>query len=251
MCIRSHSHDGTCRIVSADGWTQSRCSAPGPGRALAVPVHEHPEPRERLLAGHLLLDDRGGQRLHHQAGAADPPLPVAAPGLLDDGVPRLEPGRGRPRRRAAPGTRLERPVGARPPGLRPDDALARARLDDERGRARRRTDAAPVLVADDLVRRVAAAALVGAERGADRARPVGSPLPHPSSVHAPTLADAPDSGTRSSLGAMTLQIDDRNRVRTSPSTGPRRSTPSTRRSTTRPPRRCSRRPRTRAWRSCC
>ena len=31
MCIRSHSHDGTRRIVAALGWTHSFSSRPGPG----------------------------------------------------------------------------------------------------------------------------------------------------------------------------------------------------------------------------
>src|SRR3546814_19845429 len=43
----------------------------------AVGAHQSPEPHEGLLAGHLLLDDRGHQRLHHQAGAPDPPVRVA------------------------------------------------------------------------------------------------------------------------------------------------------------------------------
>ena len=62
------------------------------GRALAVAVDEHPEARERLLAGHLLLDDRRGQRLHHQAGAADPPAAVAPPGLPRPRGARVEAG---------------------------------------------------------------------------------------------------------------------------------------------------------------
>ena len=55
-----------------DGCTHSPRSAPGAGRPLAVAVDELPEAAERLLAGDLLLDDRGHQRLHHQAGAARP-----------------------------------------------------------------------------------------------------------------------------------------------------------------------------------
>ena len=67
-------------------------SRPGPGRALAVPVDQHPEAGERLLTGHLLLDDRGHQRLHHQPGATQPRVRVPAQGLGEHRVPGLEPG---------------------------------------------------------------------------------------------------------------------------------------------------------------
>ena len=89
-CILSHSQDGIARRVSAAGCTHSRSSGAGSRRALAVPVHEHPESRERLLPGHLLLEDRGHQRLHDQAAASQPPVAVPAPRLDQHRVRGLE-----------------------------------------------------------------------------------------------------------------------------------------------------------------
>lgn len=45
-------------------------------RDRSVARHEAPEPREGLLAGHLLLDDRGRQRVQNVAAAPHPPVRV-------------------------------------------------------------------------------------------------------------------------------------------------------------------------------
>ena len=90
--------------------------------ALAEPVHQRAEAGEGLLAGDLLLDDRGHERLHHQAGAGDPPVRVLPVHVGDGGVVGHEAGRvvvGAEHRRHAG----ERPVGARPPGGRVHDPV--------------------------------------------------------------------------------------------------------------------------------
>ena len=142
-CMRSHSHDGMRRSTSALGWTHSFCVAARTRRALAVEVDERAETGEGLLAGHLLLDDRGHQRLEHPVGAAQAPVGVAAVHLGEHRVARLEAARvvvgpQQPRHRA------ERPVGARTPRLGHHLAETGQRLDHQRGRPGRRTDAAPV-----------------------------------------------------------------------------------------------------------
>ena len=68
---RSHSHDGMAAIVSGVGCTHQPQRRDGrPGGGLAVAPYELAERAERLLAGDLLLQDRGHQRLHHQPGRA-------------------------------------------------------------------------------------------------------------------------------------------------------------------------------------
>ena len=65
---------------------------PGPGRGIAVVEHELAEGPERLLAGDLLLQDRGHQRLHHPSAGAEAPVRSQPPALGDRRVQGLEPG---------------------------------------------------------------------------------------------------------------------------------------------------------------
>ena len=131
--------------------------------------------------------------------AADPPVRVAAPGLDEHRVPRLEAGRvvvGAEQRRH----RLEHPVRARAPGLGVHLAVARPGLDRERRRAVGRADAAPVPVVDALGtsgRRRRADGRRGSARPGTASR-VATPAPDRPSTPA-SLAATPDTGTRSSL----------------------------------------------------
>ena len=163
--------------LGASAAPRACCSRPGPGRALAVAVHQRAEAGERLLAGHLLLDDRRHQRLQHPVAAAQPPVGVPAVDLGEHRVARLEAARvvvGAEQR----GHRLERPVGARTPRLgAPPRRAGAAPATIRVAGPGRRTDAAPVPrsgpVALDAVGRVAAAAALLAQDRADRARPRG------------------------------------------------------------------------------
>ena len=155
----------------------------GAGRALAVPVHQPAEPRERLLAGDLLLDDRRDQRLHDQAAAAEARVLVATPGLLEDRMSRLE---ARPvvEGTQQAGHRLERPLRALAPGLGVHVAVRVQRVDDQRGRPLGGADPAPDPAAFvDAERRVAAAVALLVEGADHRAGPVGAPHPHLSTRH--------------------------------------------------------------------
>ena len=181
MCSRSHSHDGIDRSVGGvrlhpQPQVLDRSRAPA-----AVPLHERAEARERLLAGHLLLDDRRHQRLHDEPAAAQPPVRVVPLRVHQHRVPGLETARVVVPAEQ-PGHRLQRPVGPGPPRLGDDVTLGRSRPDQQRGRAVRRADPPPVpglLRAGvlDAVRRVAAAVALLAEHLADRAGPAGSPDP--------------------------------------------------------------------------
>ncbi len=152
--------------------------APGPGRALAEAVHQHPEPGERLLTGHLLLDDRRHQGLHHQPAATEPRVRVPTPGLGQHGMSRLET---RSSRRCAPSRSGTEESAQSAPGPQAS-ATTRRRSAAARSRAwpglrvsgcRARCDP-PASTAE---RRVTAAASVLPQHRADRARPVGSPDP--------------------------------------------------------------------------
>ena len=147
------------------------------GRALAEAPDHRLERAERLLPGHLLLDDRRHQRLHHQVGGAQPPVRVAAPRVGDRLVQRLEP------RRVVVGAQhprqpVEHPLRAVSPGLARDGAVRGVGLDAQGGRSLGGADAAP----DHAVRRttvggvVRSAAMVR-EHQSHRARPVRSPHP--------------------------------------------------------------------------
>ena len=167
------------RSVSGAGWTHSRWSRPGPGRALAEPVHQHPEAGERLLAGHLLLDDRRHQGLHHQAAAAQPGVRVAAPDLREHRVSRLEAGPVVAGARAGRAP-LQRPFRARPPGLGVDLAGGRSALDSQCRRALGGADAAPVpAVRVDPEGRIAAAVALLVEQRCPPGR--ASPAARPAS----------------------------------------------------------------------
>ena len=144
MCIRSHSHDGiagaACRPSAA-----ARARAPARARRpLAVAVDQRAEAGERLLAGHLLLDDRRHQRLHHPAGAAQPPVRVSA------GARRPAPGgaarsrSGRRGRRADAGTDSSAQSAPGPHASASTSPTPGQRLDHQGGRADRGAQGAPV-----------------------------------------------------------------------------------------------------------
>ena len=100
--------------ASGDGWRRSR---PGPGR-LAPGADDRGEGVVGFAAGHLLLQDRGQERLEHRLGAGDAQAGEVAVELAD------QPGGGEPVQRVARpqqlGGRLQAPPGPRPPGRDPD-----------------------------------------------------------------------------------------------------------------------------------
>ena len=128
-CILSHSRDGIVRRGRPPA-APTAAARPGSRRALAVPVHEHPESRERLLPGHPLLEDRGHQRLHDQCRCV--PAASGSAGATPRPAGCGARSRSRRRRRPAGPAPSLRPPRSRPPGLGVHLALARPRLDPER-----------------------------------------------------------------------------------------------------------------------
>ena len=146
--------------------------------ALAVPVDQRAEAAEGLLAGHLLLDDRGDEGLDEQVGAPEPPDVPTVASVDQHRVLRLEPARVVVGAEQV-GHRVERPLGARgprprrAPRRRPGSACTTSVTGPRACGCRASARPGPV----GLVRRVAEAAAVHGEDGADRARPRGSPRP--------------------------------------------------------------------------
>jgi hypothetical protein len=173
MCICNHAQDGT---IGRRLHPQLDLVA-GLRRSLAVTEHEGAEAGQRLLPGHLLLDDRRRQRLHHAAGAGEAPVRVPPPGLLEHRVTGLEARRvvvGAEHRRHL----FEGPRRTAPPGLADDVSGVRAGQDTQGRRPLRGADAAPDrAVGGGPVGRVGAAASHDAQRLGDGARPAGTPDP--------------------------------------------------------------------------
>ena len=77
-------------------------------------------------AYHLLLQDRGDQRLEQPAGPADPQPRIAQGQLADDGMVRGEPGQVVVRAELG-GEGVQQPGGTRAPGLAGDERALAAR----------------------------------------------------------------------------------------------------------------------------
>ncbi len=153
---RCHSQEGISAQPRGSGITRIRVA--GAGAGLAVPLEQQPPGAVGLVAGDLLLQDRGDQRLQDQAGPRQPDAGVAAAGLMDDAVPggQLRRVVGLPQQ---VGEALQQPVGARPPGLRLDAAGGRAGRDAQRAGALGRTAGPPQFAAAHRERGVAGTAL--------------------------------------------------------------------------------------------
>ena len=178
---RNHSQDGIARRSVGDGCTHSRTGgsplAGWPGSALAEAVHERAERPERLLTGHLLLDDRRHERLHDEVGRPQPPVGVAPPGHRDRLVERHEAGRvvvGAEH----PGQLGQDPLRPAPPGRTCDLARQRVGQEPQRRRPLRGADAPPDrAVGGAPERRVTGPSAMRRQDRADRARPVRPPDP--------------------------------------------------------------------------
>src|SRR5690606_25235796 len=168
-----------------------------PWGGLAEPLHEPAVPAERLLAGDLLLDDPGDERLHDQPGRAEAPAREAPPQPGDGVVPRVEPGE------VVLGAehaweRLQHPRRARAPGACRDDAVGVQRGDRERRRPLGRADAAPHgAVGRDAVGRVARAAPEVGEHETGGAGPARPPPPCRRTAHHRRLRGGGDAGGQS------------------------------------------------------
>jgi hypothetical protein len=132
-----------------------------PGRGLTVAADQAAERAECLRAGHLLLEDRGDERLDDGARSTDPQPDQAAHQVRDDRVARHERGRVvvEPDQRRE---RVEEALRARPPRFG-HEAIA---LVDERhrGRSGRRPCRPPDRLSRQAHRRIARSAQVRAER---------------------------------------------------------------------------------------
>ena len=178
---RNHSQDGIARRSVGDGCTQSRTggspSLGGPGARSPNRCTSVRNAAERLLAGHLLLDDRGDERLHDEVGRPQPPVGVAPPGQRDRLVERHEAGRvvvGAEH----PGQLGQDPLRPAPPGLTGDLARQRVGQEPQRRRALRGADAPPDrAVGGTPEGRVTGSTAMRRQDRADRARPVRPPDP--------------------------------------------------------------------------
>ena len=140
--------------VSADGWTQSRWSAPGPGARSPYRCTSIRNPANASWPVTFCSMTAGVSASITSPVRPTRQRPWRRQAPRQDGDPRLEAGQvvvGPEQRRE----RVQRPVRAGAPPRRGRRPSPRARVDQQRDRAGRRTDAAPVLVADDAVRRVA------------------------------------------------------------------------------------------------
>ena len=151
--------------------------AGGSGRTFAEAVHEGAERTERLLAGHLLLDDRRHERLHHEVGRPEAPVGVPPPGQLDRLVDRHEAG-GVVVGPQHPGQLRQDPLGAVPPRLTGDLPRRRVGHDPQRRAALGCPDAPPDgPVGGTPECRVTGSTAMRRQDLADRARPVRPPDP--------------------------------------------------------------------------
>ena len=163
--------------------------AGGSGGAFAEAVDQRAERTERLLTGHLLLDDRRDEGLHHQVGGPEAPVGVPPPGHRDRLVDRHEAG-GVVVGSQHPGQLGQDPGGAVSPGLSGDDAGRRVGQDAQRRGALRGPDAPPDRpVGGTPEGRVTGSAAMRRQDRADRARPVGPPDPDERSAGAGISAD--------------------------------------------------------------
>ena len=186
MWSLSHSHDGTRRMVSAPGWTQSRSSRPGPGARSPYRWTSRRNPANASWPVTFCSMIAGDQGLEHPVAGAEPQVRPAAPGLGHQRMVRLESGGvvvGAEHRRHV----VEGPGRSGTPGLGEHLAVPGPGATRSVAGPVGRADAAPHLVAVHPERRVARRAAAG--RGSPRAdTPSGPPHPPPPSRGQPTPA---------------------------------------------------------------
>ena len=90
MWSLSHSHEGMVRRVSGSGWTHTSRSWAGPGARVPHRWTRLRNPANASWPVTFCSMIGGHQRLHHQAGAAQPPVGVVTVGVGEDLVARLE-----------------------------------------------------------------------------------------------------------------------------------------------------------------
>ncbi len=176
MWSLSHSQDGIRRTVAALGCTQSRSSLPGPGARSPNRWTSRRKPANascpvtfcsitagtRVSKTRWLAPKRTWGRLRWASRDQGVEVGAEAGRVVVGAEHRGEP--------------VERPGGALAPRLGQHLAVA-SRCDPQRGRAVRRTDAAPGLVAVHPERRVSPAVPLLAQDAEGVARPVGPPHP--------------------------------------------------------------------------
>ncbi len=153
---RCHSHDGTCRQASR---RRRHAHAVGrrPGRGLAVAQDQAAERVAGLAAGDLLLEHGGDERLDDAAGTGDPQARVAAGGVGEQRVARLEV-LGEVASAEQVGQAGQQLLRARPPGLGADLVQPPLHEPAGDGAGLEQAGAPDGAVLGDAVRRVTAAA---------------------------------------------------------------------------------------------